>query len=49
MCLMTHFIYGKKKFDSGLEWIEKASKSGRRKSASCDEIASKVKDIVYST
>ena len=35
-----------KKFNSGLESIENAPKSGRQKSASCDEIVSKVKEIV---
>ena len=35
----------KKKFDSGLESIKNALKSGRPKSASCDEIVSKVKVI----
>ena len=37
MCLMTWFVDGKKKFDSGLESIKNAPKSGRPKSAaSCD-------------
>ena len=36
----------KKKFDSGLESIENAYKSGRQKSAFCDEILSKIKEIV---
>ena len=38
----------KKKFDSGsgLEWIENAPKPGMPNSASCDEIVSKVKEIV---
>ena len=33
----------KRKFDSGLESIKIAPKSGRQKPASCDEIVSKVK------
>ena len=36
----------KKKFDSGLELIESAPKSGRPESASCDKNVSKVKEIV---
>ena len=45
MCLMTQFCRWKKKFDSVLESIENAPKSGRPKSASCDENVSKVKEI----
>ena len=36
----------KNKSDSGLESVENATKYGRPKSASCDEIVSKVKEIV---
>ena len=36
----------KLKFDSGLETIENEPKSGRPKCASCDEIVSKVKEII---
>ena len=48
MCLMTRFVNAKKKKkkkknDSGLEPIENAPKPGKPKSASCDEIVSKVK------
>ena len=38
-----------KKLDSELESIENALKSGRLKSVSCDEIVSKVNDIVEYT
>ena len=36
----------KREFDSGLESIENAPKSGRSKSASCDEFISEVKEFV---
>ena len=36
----------KKKFDSWLESMGNAAESGRQKSASCDEIVSKVNKIV---
>ena len=36
----------KKKFESGVESIKNAPKSGRPKSASCKEIVSKIKEII---
>ena len=36
----------KKKFESGVESIKNAPKSGRQKSASCKEIVSKIKEII---
>ena len=36
----------KKKFESGVESIKNAPKSGRPKSASCIEIVSKIKEII---
>ena len=41
MCLMTWFVDGKKKTS-----IKNAPKAGRPKSASCEDIVSKVKEIV---
>ena len=46
MCLMTQFGGGKKKFESGVESIKNAPKSGRPKSASRKEIVSKIKEII---
>ena len=46
MCLVTQFVDGKKKLDSRLEMIENAPKSEMPKSASSDDIVSKVKEIV---
>ena len=45
MCLMTVRRW-KKKFESGVESIKNAPKSGRPKSASCKEIVSKIKEII---
>jgi hypothetical protein len=43
---MTQLGNEKKKFESGVECTNNASKSGRPKSASRNEIVSKIKDII---
>ena len=39
----------KKKFDSGLQSIQNASKSRRPKSASCDKIVTKITELLKET
>ena len=46
MCVMTQLIAGKNKFESCVESIKNASKSGRPKFASRKEIVSKIKEII---
>ena len=45
MCLMTQLGAGKIKFESGVESIKNAPKSGRPKFASRKEIVSKIKKL----
>ena len=46
MCLMTQLGARKNKFESGVESIKNAQKSGRPKFASRKEIVSKIKEII---
>ena len=45
-CILLHSYAREKKFESGVDSIQNAPKSGRPKSASRKEIVSKIKEII---